>query len=347
MREAVTLSGAAVTVIVPCYNEVDHIAALLQCIFGQEPVEGGFEVIIADGMSNDGTRSLLGSYMASHPELRVIDNPGRFVSSGLNRAINASRGEIIVRMDVHTQYAPDYISQCVRVLKRTKADSVGGPWRATGKTYFQKAIATAFQSKFSSGGAPSHRLDYEGRVDSVYLGCWRKETLERLGGFDQGLIRNQDDDLSFRLIRLGGWIWQDQAIKSWYYPRSSLRGMLRQYAQYGYWKVRVIQKHRRPASVRHLIPGLFVAINIILGVFAVVERRVPIVWLVVLAAYLVATVVASVLTCASHRKWRFLPVMPIVFGTFHVGYGYGFLRGTFDFVVRRKAGAIAFSKVTR
>ncbi len=336
-----------VSVIVPCRNERRHVDRLLDCLAAQLVPDGGFEVIVADGMSDDGTRERLQRRAAAWPRLRVIDNPAGIVSSALNRAIDAARGEIIVRMDAHTEYAADYLRECVRALDATGADNVGGPWRATGRTYAQRAIAIAFHSPFASGGAACHRIDYEGSVDTVYLGCWRKDTLVWLGGFDEGLIRNQDDDLNLRLTRRGGVVWQTPRVRSEYHPRSSLRVLFKQYAQYGYWKVRVIQKHRLPASPRHLIPGAFVAS--LTSLTALAPLRAECAWAAaaLTAIYALANLAASVRVCAAPRRLRFLPVMPAVFAAYHIGYGYGFCRGVLDFLVLRRGGRSEFSVLTR
>ena len=190
---------------------------------------------------------------------------------GLNAAIRVAQGSIIIRLDAHTKYAPDYIRQCLAVLQETGADNVGGPCIAEGKGFVSQAIAAAFHSPFAVGGARWHDLDYVGAADTVHLGCWRREVFDRIGLFDEELVRNQDDEFNLRLTRAGGKIWHSPRIKSWYRPRESLRALIRQYMQYGYWKVRVIQKHKMPASVRHLIPGGFVLLLICAtaGVFLV------------------------------------------------------------------------------
>src|SRR5262249_53760198 len=156
-------------------------------------------------------------------------------------AIRAAQGSIIIRMDVHTEYASDYIRQCLAVLQETGADNVGGPWVAKGNGLVSSAIAAAFQSPFAVGGARGHDFHYEGAIDTVYLGCWPREVFDRIGLFDEEFVRNQDDEFNLRLARAGGKIWQSPRIKSWYRPRGSLKALWRQYVQYGYWKVRVIQ----------------------------------------------------------------------------------------------------------
>ena len=144
------------------------------------------------------------------------------------------------------------------MLQETGADNVGGPWVARGKGKVGMAIAAAFESPFSCGGARGHDPKYSGPVDTVYLGCWRREIFDRIGLFDEELVRNQDDEFNLRLVRSGGKVWQSVAIKSCYHPRESLRHLFKQYVQYGYWKARVLKKHRLPASVRHLVPSIFV-----------------------------------------------------------------------------------------
>ncbi len=333
--------------IVPCRNEMRYIESALKSILVQEGIDGGFEIIFADGGSDDGTRDILHGLANKEPRLRIIENPGRIVSTGLNAAIRAARGEIILRMDVHSEYANDYIKQCVNTLHNTHADNVGGPWRAIGKTWMQKVIALAFQSPFSSGGAGSHQVNYEGPVDSVYLGCWRKETLVRLGLFDEDLVRNQDDELNLRLIRANGTIWQSPSIQSWYYPRASLLALSKQYLQYGYWKVRVIQKHRLTASIRHLVPGGFVGTLLALGLLSFIFGWARLAFAVLLGLYFCGNLCASVVTCRRLDNLKYLPAMPMVFAAYHFSYGWGFIRGVFDFILLKSAGRDSFGKLTR
>ena len=335
-----------VSVILPCRNENRQIETSLGHILNQETVPGGFEVIVADGMSDDGTRAKLEALSRGDSRIRVLDNPGRIVSTGLNAAIRHARGRIIVRMDAHTDYDKDYIRRCVEQLEESGADCVGGPWLANGRGFVSRAIATAFSCPWVVGGARSHDSRYEGQVDTVYLGCWRREAFEKFGFFDEELVRNQDDELSLRICRGGGRIWQSPRIRSVYHPRNTLQSLFRQYMQYGYWKVRVIQKHRLPASWRHLIPGVFLLSILGLGCLGFFTKLAFWGWATAVGAYAVLNLTAS-LCSARGGKWSLLPVLPAVVGCFHFGYGYGFLRGLFDFVVRRKSASSTFTSLTR
>lgn len=339
--------STSLSVIVPCRNERHHIAPFLEAVLSQELDGIGLEVLIADGMSEDGTREVLADYARRYPAIRMIDNPERTTPWALNRAIEAATGDVIVRMDVHTLYAPDYLRQCLAVLQESGADNVGGAWHADGTSYVQQAIALGFQSPFSSGGAASHAPDFEGEVDSVYLGCWRRSVFSEVGAFDPELVRNQDDEFNLRLVRSGRRVYQSPRIKSRYFPRASLTALFKQYSQYGYWKVRVIQKHRLPASIRHLVPGGFVLMLLVLGLFSLISPAARWGLVAMGGLYALANVAISLLTCLKPGRVVYLPLMPLVFAGFHFGYGYGFLRGAVDFLLLRKGGGASFTALTR
>jgi succinoglycan biosynthesis protein ExoA len=250
--------------------------------------------------------------------------------------------------------------RCLDVLQRTGADNVGGAARTKADGYWQRAIASAYHSHFSVGGARFHKPDHEGYVDTVAYGCWRKSTFERFGYFDEELVRNQDDEHNLRITRGGGKVYQSPRIRSWYRPRSSLLALFTQYMQYGYWKVRVIQKHKLPASWRHLVPGAFLFSSIILAAVFLLDFLVPgengllstvgglamKIFRFAIGAYMLALLVASIATAAK-TEWKLLPVLPLVFGCYHFGYGYGFLRGVWDFLVWRRRPQQTFQSLTR
>jgi len=326
--------------------------------------------VVAEGDSDDGTRVVLEQIVQRDPRVRVVRNEGRIVSTGLNKALCVARGSVIIRMDAHTEYAPDYIRQCLSVSERTGCDNVGGPWVAVGTGRIGAAIAAAFQSKFAVGGARGHDPNFEGPVDTVYLGAWPRATFAKFGVFDEELVRNQDDEHNLRIVRAGGRVWQSPTIKSVYRPRGSLSALFGQYGQYGYWKVRVIQKHRLPASWRHLVPGAFVLALLVIpvlslglraacgvdeGLVAALSRGPEFaaawawgicLWTGLLLSYGVAVCVASVFT-ARRAGWKLVGILPAVFGCYHFGYGWGFLRGVWDFVVWRKGAGERFRRLTR
>ena len=188
------LAPLRVSIVVLCRNERHHIEACIQSIFAQTIPATDLEVIVADGQSDDGTRDILAQLVQKHRQLRVIENPQRIVSTGLNAAIRMARGPVILRMDAHTTYAPDYVEQCLQVLQETGVENVGGPLRTRGERYVERVIAAAFQAPFVVGGARRCDPHYEGLIDTVTYGCWPRDVFDRFGGFDEELVRNQDDE---------------------------------------------------------------------------------------------------------------------------------------------------------
>lgn len=333
-----------VSLIVPCRNEAGFVDAFCADALRQAlPPPWALELIVADGGSDDGTRERLQALAVDEPRLRVVDNPARFVAAGLNRALAAAQGSVIVRMDVHTRYAADYVAQCLAALQRSGADNVGGPWCAEGQGGWGRAIAAAFQSRWVAGGARSRDLGYEGEVDTVYLGCWPRASFQRFGNFDENLVRNQDDEHNLRIVRGGGRVWQSPAIRSTYRPRDSLAALWRQWLQYGYWKPFVMKKHGQAAALRHRVPGLFVAALGLAALVAVAGWPVP---LAVLVAAYAGLVLALSVAVAAGSSWALLWRLPPVVAAQHLGYGIGTLVGHWD-AWRHGCGRERFARLTR
>jgi succinoglycan biosynthesis protein ExoA len=329
-----------VTVIVPCRNEVASIQGFLKSLLEQD-ISEPFEVIVADGESNDGTREVLDQFALDCMSVRVLGNPQKIVSTGLNAAIGAARSEIIVRMDVHTDYAPDYLRQCVDALRSDVAENVGGAARTRARTRFQKANAVAYQSMFAVGGARFHNPEFEGYVDTVTYGCWYKQTLIELGLFDEELTRNQDDELNHRLRLRGGRVWQTPKIRSWYYPRDSIGKLYRQYFQYGFWKVASIRKHKSIASWRHVVPAGALLLLLVLALASMWFEAPR--WILVagVGAYVVLSLLFSAVNAIRERDFALFFILPLVFVTYHAAYAAGFSRSLLGtlFRLRRPSAA--------
>ena len=334
-----------VSIVIPCLNEFDSIERVVSDCFNQK-TEHEIEVIVVDGGSNDGTKEKLDTLSGQFDKLVVLDNPKKFQAAALNVGIERASGSVIVRMDAHTRYADDYVQACIDVMEETGADNVGGPARTETRGYLQGAIAAAFHSKFSTGGAAFHDPEYEGPADTITYGCWPRETIQEIGGFDEEMIRNEDDELNLRLHRAGKKLWQSPRIRSWYSPRSSLAHLFKQYQQYGYYKVKVIQKHRIPASIRHLVPGAMVVGFGTLAAGSLFSNIARLGLFAAGTAYGTVITAASVQT-ASKTKWRYLPVLPIIFASYHWGYGLGYVRGMMDFMVLKRDASGKFQVLTR
>jgi len=338
-----------VSVIAPCLNEAEHIELFVKEVFRQRlPRSFGLELLVVDGGSNDGTLPKLDALSIAYPPLHVLPNPERITSFALNRGIRASTGDVIVRMDIHTTYADDYIAECLAARDETGADNVGGPWVAdiTGGSV-SEAVGLSFACRWVTGGGKAHDPSHEGPVDTVFLGCWRREAFQRFGLFDETLVRAQDSEFNFRILLLGGKIWQTPRICSWYQPRKCVTQLFRQYGQYGYWKVATLKKHGQPASLRQLVPGAS-----ILALFAllVVGLFTPaLLWALpfLLGTYFSASIFSAAGLCRQHGRWDLLPYLPPVFAAYHFGFGCGYLRGVIDFLILNRSPAAAMVLLTR
>ena len=321
-----------VTVVMPIRNEGAFLAKSLGAVLAQDYPADRLEVIVADGMSDDGTRESVEELRRSHSNLVLLDNSGRIVATGLNAAIRRARGRFVVRVDGHTEIAPDYVRRCVEALERTGADNAGGRMNAVGHGAFGEAVALATSSPFGVGGARFHYSEREEWVDTVYLGAWRREVFERIGVFDEELVRDQDDEFNYRLRANGGRVLLTPAVKSVYTVRGRPARLWKQYFEYGLWKVRVLQKHPRQMQPRQFVPPAFAAILAALA--AAAPFAAPARWgLAGLAAvYGLANLGAA--ASVVRRRPALLPLVMLSFAILHLSYGFGFLAGLIRFAGR-------------
>ncbi len=329
-----------VTILMPVRNEGAYIRRSLDAVLAQDYPPELLQILIADGMSQDGTRQLLQAEQLEHsqeqpPHLTVVDNPGRIVPCGLNAALPLAQGEIIIRVDGHCEIAPDYVRCCVAHLQAGEADGVGGSTETVGENRLAQWIAAAMSSPFGVGGSAFRTL--KGRsllVDSIPFPAYRRAIMQRAGLYDEELVRNQDDEYNYRLRSLGAKLLLAADVHSRYYSRGSLRSLWRQYFQYGLWKVRVLQKHPRQMSLRQFVPPLFVGALLLSGLLALFWRPYGC-WLLGLVggAYLLANLGASLWT-ARRSGAQALIFLPPVFAILHLGYGLGFLAGLVRFAGR-------------
>lgn len=322
-----------ISLLMPVRNEGAYIRHSLEAVLNQDYPQEQIEILIADGLSTDGTRRIIQEYQAEHPNIRLIDNPGRIVPTGINAALRRARGEIIIRVDGHTLIAPDYVSRCVEALQRSGAENVGGRMDAVGEGAFAGAVVLATSSPFGVGGARFHYSEKEEWVDTVYMGAWPRRVFEEIGLFDEELVRDQDDEFNYRLREHGGKILLSPKIKSKYTVRSTPKALWKQYFQYGFWKVRVLQKHPRQMRPRQFVPPAFAAGLLGAGILAVLFPWGRFLLLAVAGSYLLANLAASLLT-ASKNGWRHLPLLPLVYAILHLSYGLGFLAGLVKFAHR-------------
>jgi succinoglycan biosynthesis protein ExoA len=326
-----------VTLVVAMLDEANAIEACLASVLGQDYPSDRLEVLVYDGGSTDGSADRARGMLDGRPLAAVLANPRRIQSAAWNLGIAAAAGDVVGILSGHAELAPGYVRAAVAALERTGADMVGGPVRAIGDGLVAEAIAVATSTSFGAGGARFRLATQVEEVDTVYMGVARRPTYLRFP-FDEEMVRDQDDELSYRLLDAGGRIVCDPAIGSTYRSRATLRGLARQYAAYGLWKVRVLQKHPDQARLRHLVPPAFVVA--IGGAAALLPfGGLPrLAGASALVTYAVANLAVS--GAAARGRPRLLPVLPLVYATLHVAYGAGFVAGLVRFRGAWPAGAL-------
>ena len=318
-----------VTIAMPCLNEEGYIEACLQSVAEQDYPRERIEILVADGGSTDRTREILARISVADPRVRVIENPARIQAAGMNEILRAARGDVIVRMDVHCEYAGDYVRKCVEVLERTGADNVGGAQRARARSWFQKALCAALESPLGVGGASYRSPDNEGLVDTVFLGAFRRRVFEAAGMYDPKAITNEDAELNQRIIAAGGKVYLSREVVVHYFPRDSYQSLAKQYYKYGRGRARTVLKHGSFPSPRPAIPFLMVVSG---AALLATSRWHP---LTPIAAGLYAAVAGIEAVRVGSRAG--LPAIPIVWGIFpvlHVSHGVGFAAGLLQYGLR-------------
>lgn len=321
-----------VTVIMPVRNEETSLEQSVGSVLEQDYPPDRIELIVADGMSNDGTRDVLKRISSCDSRLRIIDNQALIFSTGFNAGLEIACGDIILMMGGHTLLCPNYLRTCSALLQQHVADCVGGVLDTSPQHSAAEAISLAMSSTFGVGGAafrvgvPKPRY-----VDTLAFGAYSREIIGRVGKLDEELVRNQDDEFNYRLRKHGARILLVPEIWARYSSRASLSSLWRQYFQYGFWKVRVLQKHPRQMQMRHFVPGCFVsALGIcLLGMpFSSNLSRSA---LLLAATYAVVNLSFSARASVRAHNPKILRDLPLVFAVLHFAYGSGFLLGLFRF----------------
>lgn len=323
------------TVICPIYNEEQYIVECMESILRQDYPKDELEVIFVDGMSTDGTRALVADYAAKYPFIHLLDNPKRIVPTALNTAIRVAKGDLVARIDAHAKYPDNYLSVLARKLQTLEADNVGGVCRTlpAKETPLCQAIAAALSSPFGMGNSYFRiGADRDRQVDTVPFGFFRRSLFDRIGMFDEELIRNQDDEFNGRIIREGGKIFLVPEVVIDYFARDTIGKVSRMFYQYGLFKPLVNSKLGNPATVRQFFPLAFVLALIVGAGLCFVHRFFRWLYIAMLGLYLL---LALWFGKKLAKNWRVLLWMPIVFFVVHISYGWGYLRGLCKLVAKR------------
>ena len=342
-----TTEPPLVSVIVPCRNEAAYIRACLDSILAGDYPEHRLEMLVVDGLSDDGTRGVVEAYVRRDPRVRLLDNPRQITSAGLNLGVRSAQGSVIVVLGAHSVYPATYISELVFSLSWTGADAVGGvcATRPGGATVTARAIAAALSHPFGVGNSHFRIGTSKPRwVDTVPFGCYRRDVFDRVGLFDEDLTRNQDDEFNLRLVKHGGRLLLVPHVVTRYYARASLGKLWQMFQQYGFFKPLVARKLGQVMTVRQLVPALFLAGVAVTGILSLWWSLPRLVLGLAIGSYVVADL-ACAASVGARLGWRVGLAVTYVFPTLHLAYGLGFLRGVVRFLMlRRSPPALAISR---
>jgi cellulose synthase/poly-beta-1,6-N-acetylglucosamine synthase-like glycosyltransferase len=323
-----------ISVVIPMRNGQRSIGACLDAILAQDYPRDLVEILVVDGASSDGSRAVVESYHSRHGQIRLLHNPAGSIPAGLNVGIRASRGAVIARVDARTLLSPDYLRVGVDLLRRSGASNVGGPVRAVTGRYWGRVLALVTQSRFGMGGAAVRYGDGDSReVDTVYLGLYPRSVLEQIGLYDEEMLRDQDDELNFRVRARGGRVLLSPGLQTEYLISPSIRRFASQNFLYGYWKVRVCQKHPAMASWRHLVAPTFM-LTMLGGSWLTLIGAVPAAPLACIASLYAAGAIGSAAGVGRNAGWRYAPSLVPMFVLLHASWGLGFLVGFARFLPR-------------
>ena len=323
MPEAKAKKLPAISVIIPVLNEQHYLAAAVKSVLGQK-YSGDIEVLLALGPSTDKTNEVAAELAKGEKRIRLIDNPRGLTTVGLNEAVSQSKHSIIVRIDAHSEPAAGYLENGVRILLDKKADLIGGIMDAKGVSAFQKAVAWAYTSRFGIGGAKFHVGGAEGEAESAYLGIFQKSALERVGGYDESIVRGEDWDLAQRIKKTGGLVWFSPELKVTYWPRGTWQKLARQFMSTGIWRGDLTRRNSSGASLRYWIPPVLVG-AVAWGLVLLAGGH----WFGILPAALYLLGVAFLASSAAGLSLKSRVALLIALPTMHFAWGLGFWRGYF------------------
>lgn len=320
-----------ISVIVPCYNERGTIHLLLDALYAQTYPRAAMEVIIADGMSTDGTQTAIQSWHEQHPDLavKIVENRVRIIPAALNTAIRASKGMYIVRLDAHSMPERDYVERSVAAVAGGRGQNVGGVWdiQPGGEHWMARSIAAAAGHPVGVGDAKYRYSDQAGFVDTVPFGAFKRELLDEVGLFDETLLTNEDYEFNTRIRQAGGKIWFDPQIRSVYYAREDLPALARQYWRYGYWKVHMLRRYPGTIRWRQALPPVFVSSLILLALLSPFVRAAWFALIGILALYTLVLMLTGVQLGTRHKSASFFLGVPLAIACMHFSWGAGFVWG--------------------
>lgn len=330
------MSFIKISFVIPCRNEVKYIIETINSIINQKIQYKDIEIIVVDGLSDDGTKDILSDIQKKDSRIIVIDNVKKITPVALNLGVKKATGNYIFILGAHAKIANDYVANCLQIFeKHPDVSCAGGPITSISNSALGKAIAFAMSSFIGVGNAKHRFPDYDGYAEMACFPVFKKEVFNQIGYFDEKLIRNQDDDFCFRLRKSGGKVYISNTVKSFYYVRDNMKLLFKQYFEYGFWRVVLLRKHKMPIALRQQIPFLFFLIVFILFFYGLITYDLfialflPVVYTGIILSYSLRVFI--------NDKEKNMYWLPIVIPVLHLSYASGFLKGIIKlFVLKNK-----------
>src|SRR5258708_7516081 len=317
-----------VSFVMPVRNEEEYIRASLQSLVEQSYPASECEIIVVDGRSSDRTREIIEEMRERNPQVRCLDNPAGIVPTAMNIGIRAARGEVIIRADGHNVYPRDYAANCVKYLEETGADNVGGPCVTVGadESFSARLVAAILSSPFGVGNSKFRTSREESFVDTVPFGAFRREIFDRVGMYNEKLVRNQDNELNARIRKAGGKIYLTSALTTQYHPVKNFMGLLKYAFKTCKWHIFTLRENRESMGLRHLAPAMFLMLLLLLLPASFVRATALAFLIGMLCAYILTGFYFS-LRAKTKGEWDVALVQPFATFCFHIAYGAGTLFG--------------------
>lgn len=325
----------SVSIVIPMRNESKHIKKCLDSLLDQDWIDSKIEIIVVDGESDDNSYEIVKKTLLNHSNFKILHNPKKITPISLNIGVKAATGDVIIILGSHSYVAKDFISKNIHFLNTMEVDCVGGSISPIGDSYQGNAIALAMSSPIGVGNAFYRYSKVQRLVDTVQFGAYKREVFNRIGYFDEELVRNQDFELNHRIVSTGGKILLAPQVNGYYIVRSTIIKLFKQYFDYGYWKTRVVSKEIGAFRLRYQIPPIFILTLLISGFLGIFISIIMNFFIFIIFLYSFLVTITS-LRISMNSNFKYFPILPLAFISLHFGFGLGLITSWIKKILKKK-----------
>jgi cellulose synthase/poly-beta-1,6-N-acetylglucosamine synthase-like glycosyltransferase len=318
-----------VSFVIPMLNEAEAIERCINSIQCQDYPKGNLEIVVVDGISEDSSRQKVAELVAQHGNIKLCDNPQKRTPHALNIGIRNSSGDVIIILGAHTRINRDFVALNIKYMRELGVNCVGGTQINVGETFMQKAIAAAMSSPLGIPSAPYRYRKTKQFVDTVVYAAYKRHLFNQIGFFDEEMYISEDAELNWRIRKAGHKIFFAPEIISYYYPRKTLKALIKQFSNYGVLRVNVIKKHLDALKIIHILPPLFIISFFVLSIASILNRQSLFLLIALCVLYALYLAIATVHAVLATKRPLYLLVLPLIFLSMQMSWGFGFLAGLF------------------